>query len=278
MTLRSDLNNEIMDAGSAAEIDIAFSNGRKRRLVVTVAQAEELASKGINISSARWRGLAWSRRHVGGFFKWAAVLLVASLVIPAVTKQWSDRTQALRLKEGMITDISGAASDAFNSARDLASSSGSEKTKAVTRRKLLNSWIHQEGRIDPRFHVYFEGSPANESWKQYKDRFFEYIKLACCDRDRSDHVADLQSFVSKRTIKFRGATVGDFWTVLTAGPKPNSEAFAADYRLLGELLLARRGNLLVALRHSKPSGYSQGPQDLACDVLGPIRDVLGPIC
>jgi hypothetical protein len=212
MTLRSDLNNEPVDAGRAASIDVAFSDGRKRRLVVTVAQAEELASKGRNISSAARRGLAWFRRHVGGFFKWAAVLLVASLVIPAATKQWSDRTQALRLKEGMITDISGAASDAFNSARDLASSSGSGKTKAVTRRKLLCSWIHQEGRIDPRFHVYFEGSSANDSWKEYKDRFFEYIKLACCDSNRLQHVNDLRSFVSKRTIKFRGATLGDFWT------------------------------------------------------------------
>lgn len=274
---RSDYSDAVIDADSARSIDISLGDGRRRRLLVTAADVEEIASKGADISSSESRTLAWLRRHGPSVAKWGAAVLIAGLVIPAATKQWSDRTQALKLKEGMITAASSAVSDASHAANELVHSANPKEVRSLRRQTLLDSFVHRESILDPSFRVYFDGTQALSTWLKYRRIVYEYVALSCCDSEARNDVRDIHAFFSDHR-----SLVSDYppppykrgmpgvWAVLKAGSQPSPKAFATDYAWVGSVLISARGIVWDDLRTTKPQGFSQGPHDFACDVLGPI--------
>jgi hypothetical protein len=270
---RSDLSGEPIDGGSAVQIAVSFRDGRRQRLTVTSVEADELAGKGTDASSIWRRSRAWIRAHLSALLKWGAALLIASLVIPAATKQWSDRSKALELKNSIITSISQSTTSAVVSARELQTAPPSKKAASESA-KLLNAWVASEALIDPSLYLYFASTDAQATWLRFHNVVYDYIALACCDAKRHGDIDELQAFFADYPVRPRlqdsRLIDGDPWVVLRDGPEANPQAYSADYAWVGLQLLRERSRLLADLLDAKPRGFSQGPRDLICDSLGPL--------
>src|SRR4051812_11922852 len=104
----SDLSTEPIEGNAPVGITCTFEDGRRRMCTVTAAEAARLAEEGIDVTTRPrrvWLRLSGVGRLVRKLLPWAAGLLIGSLVLPAVTKQWSDRQGALALKQQLVGDI-----------------------------------------------------------------------------------------------------------------------------------------------------------------------------
>jgi hypothetical protein len=92
------------------------------------------------------------------FIRWFALLFVASLFVPALTKQWSDRQQELRIKEELATGISTIVAAAVYSAEAVEARAGAAQRES--RHNVIHQWLRDRASIEPRLVVYFGGSDA----------------------------------------------------------------------------------------------------------------------
>jgi hypothetical protein len=177
---RSDLSGSLIEADAKAEIVVRLADGRARRLTVTEAEADRLAGKGEPIGGIWRETRAYISRNWRPFAWWIFALIVASLLLPAATKQWTDRQAALDLKSSLFLKMSESSVHAVRSAH-LASQSAHEKEVRKGRGDALNIWIGAQSSLDPVFHIRFENTTMSDMWKEYRHVMYDYISLACCD-------------------------------------------------------------------------------------------------
>src|SRR5919108_3209422 len=96
---------------------------------------------------------------LGVVLKWVLGLFLASLILPALTKQWSDRQQVLNIEDSLITDVSRESVQAFTGAQRVPHLT---QHPNAARRKVLSTWSLGEAKLDPRFAVYFGDTAAEE--------------------------------------------------------------------------------------------------------------------
>lgn len=252
--------------GAATTLTIRLPDGRARELVVGAAEADALAARGRNPTSGRTRAL----RAAGGLgrklVKWLLVGVLAALVVPAITKQWTDRQKELELKKSLASDIGSSAYGAFADARALAYAPPRERTPE-RRLEVLGEWARGEGQIDGIFRVYFFPTPKHavtQRWIDFRDAMHTYLRLACCEDRRQSLLADLQRYLRGRgRLQSFAPSTKRRWHALWRGPREAKYADAYDW--LGLEVL--HGAPYRAIASSKPNGLSSGFRDWLRDVV-----------
>jgi hypothetical protein len=259
----SDLSGEHISGDAASRLTIVFPDGRRRQLRVQVREAEDLATKGLDVSR-RWQVATQSAgRGVRKLAKWALASLLAVLVVQAVTKQWSDRQKELELKRDLASDIGTSSFGAFADARTLAYFDP-EKRTPERRSAVLDNWVRDEGRIDGIFRAYLPrgNHEVTEQWIRFRDGLYEYLRLACCEDRRLQTMRRLRTYL--RNEGFSAALLPSArWEALSCGPPCAGYADAYDW--LGREVL--RGAPYRAVEEAEPDGFSSGFGDLVHDVI-----------
>ena len=219
--------------------------------------------------------LTWVWTRGRRFFRWFALLFIASLFVPAITKQWNDRKQELQVKEALLTDISTSSANAVYGAVE-ASGQTDERGQRGTRSELVFDWLRDRAAIDPRFRVYFDRSDAATHWfgrdqPDFRDAVLIYVHLACCDQDqRASRIEKLQNYLSAVGVKVDPSAAE--WSALACGPQEGCEVdptYRGRYQWLGNQLLAQRRLILRQLLAANGEGFSSGWRDFVGD-LNPV--------
>ena len=108
--MRSDLSGiELEGSNDPVPITVMFADGTRRDLTVSASEAANLKRGGSPASS--WHSWSRLRPPTSKLLVWGGALVVASLVIPAIVQQWTDRSKELELKNSLVTEISDSAAD-----------------------------------------------------------------------------------------------------------------------------------------------------------------------
>jgi hypothetical protein len=205
--------------------------------------------------------------------KWLVLVFIASLAIPALTRQWSDRQNELQVKQELWADIRKASAGAVYGAVRASRARGEDQRSA--RADLIFGWLQDRVAIEPRFDVYFDDSRAAKHWfgrdgaPSFRDAMLRYVHLACCDAAlRERHLTRLRQYLSASGREFQPSDT-EKWAVLSCGPQescPVDETYSATYQWLGNQLLDQRHKLLDQLLHANGEGYSTGWRDFITDL------------
>jgi hypothetical protein len=264
----SDVSGAPIEPDASASIVAVFEDGTRRRLTVRSAEATTLSQRGTDETTWLRRARAFLAANARKFVFWALALLVASLAIPAATKQLSDRQQATALKSEIITEISRASAEAFAESKHILESS----PKDVSERRLdaRKTWEVSQGELDGRYAAYFDrGGSARRAWYAYEGAVYNYISMLCCDAFIDEDVEILRKYVAGFAQRpFNGSE--DPWEILRCGDDRRCASafeFAEAHKWVGLALLRRRGTLLDELRVAQPEGFSSGWGDFLDDTI-----------
>ena len=198
------------------------------------------------------------------------LLFIASLFIPALTKQWNDRKQELDVKKVLLADVVRASTDALYGAQDVtAMTDASEQSKA--RADLYRAWLRSRSGVETPMLVYFDDSKAADHWRGrgelgLRNAVLIYVFMSCCDPHRKNHVATLKKYVDTPSRLPGG---GDPWDVLDCGPGEGctpAKNYAVAYRWLGNQLFAQQRVLRDQLIAANGAGFSTDWRDLVGDL------------
>jgi hypothetical protein len=203
------------------------------------------------------------------------LLFIASLFIPALTKQWNDRKQELQVKESLLTDISKTSANAVYAAVEASRPAGQLQPaqQKAARSVLVNDWLRGRAAIDPRFWVYFDDSDAATHWfgreqPDFRDAVLMYVHLACCDRElRASRIEKLQGYLEEAGVDVDPSA--DQWRVLACGPQEQCSVdptYSTAYQWLGNQLLYQRRLMLEQLLAANGEGFSTGWRDFIGDL------------
>jgi hypothetical protein len=225
--------------------------------------------------TARPGALGWLQTRGPRFARWLLLLFIASLFVPALTKQWNDRKQELDVKETLATDVSKVSANAVYGAVAALRLKGPEQKAAF--QNVQDTWLRDRAAIDPRFRVYFPHSQANRHWFQlgqdrgylgFRNAVYLYALLPCCDNGSlAKRLGRLRLYLGP-TVKYK--IDKDPWQVLVCGPhKPtctSGASYLARYRWLGNQILGKRQVLLDELLEANGAGFSSGYGDFVRDL------------
>jgi hypothetical protein len=216
-------------------------------------------------------GWAWTRGR--RFVRWFVLLFIASLIIPALTKQWNDRKQELEVKQRLLSDVVKATTDAVYGAQDISLQADPE-LQGQARSQLYGAWLRGRSTLETPMLVYFDPSDAADHWRGrgqlgLRNAVLVYIFMSCCDPHRAEHISMLQKYL-KTTARLPGG--GDPWVVLACGPGESctpAPNYQVAYRWLGNRILEQRLVLRDQLLAANGAGFSSGWRDFVDD-LNPI--------
>jgi hypothetical protein len=215
---------------------------------------------------------AFLSSHAPRFIRWLALLFVASLFVPALTKQWNDQKQELQIKEELATSISSIVAAAVYSAEAAEAQAGAGQRHS--RHNVIHQWLRDRATIEPRLVVYFGGSDAAKWWFSskgigYRNAVLVFAHLACCEgTQREVHIRWLRKFVGEGT----SSTRGDPWRALSCEPPRTcgDMKYSNAYLWLGNQLLYQRQPFLKDLLEANGSGFSTGWREFIHDLV-PLR-------
>jgi hypothetical protein len=294
--MKSDLSGNELGGGNApATITVRLPDGRQRELRVAVDEAAKLAGKGRAVP-------AWGRipglRPVGRLVKWAVVLFVASLLIPALTKQWTDRSKELETKSAIATKIGETSASTIDTIRylvgDVLPAASARKAQATalarakheghpvpkarrmnalaaarerkvelaTYNKLKNNWGRTSAVIESQLASYFPDSQLPQQWDTYATTVTNYLRLASsvCGDDRKTVLAAVDDYPYATLVQGdeRKALLSD----LSGDCAVKHRDFQASYFAVGDRLLNEEEVLVRTTVHGHAAGYSSGWRDL----------------
>jgi hypothetical protein len=226
------------------------------------------------------------RRLLLGIVKWAGALLLASLVIPAITTQWSDRQKEVALKDSLISQLTASTATAIENSGSLVfdETQGPAIAPIATLRSQFksigNDWNIQAFTLESQLHAYFpharlyhgQHSTFGHAFDTYNMRVQDYILLAyaLCPGDK------LRTKALRRLQIYLPIIKSVEWAALQeSGVHPpgndcwrRSTKFKDAYLIpLGLDLLRKRAALVDTILHSHATGYNVGFQDFLRQVL-----------
>lgn len=210
--------------------------------------------------------------------------LIASLVVPAATKQWSDRSGELALKKELVSQINTTVTKAvavtdcttrlqscFPEGRALKNMNASQDAKIeadVAYGKTLFEarvdWYAGNASITSVLDAYFAGTNAGHEWAQHAGAVSAFLRLSTdeCGKDRDKDTGYLQRYLPE--------TNANVWTLLQTNIGPDcqttSEEFEDGYQLLAHDLLAQTPRVTRAVINANTDGYSSGVGDFFRDL------------
>jgi hypothetical protein len=98
---RSGLSGEVVPESEVQEVTVSLADGQIRRIQITADEASRILRYGRNLSPW-WRRLAFGMRAPSAVL---VAAIIAGLVLPALTRQWSDRQREFDVKEALIQKI-----------------------------------------------------------------------------------------------------------------------------------------------------------------------------
>jgi hypothetical protein len=221
-----------------------------------------------------------------------AGLLAAGLLLPAATKQWSDRASELTLKKELLAQVNEATTETVLAADCFArlcmpelaplrtTDPDSDMGIADVDPELWNSalvaaarayeeipqqWTKSRAVVQGSMDAYFAGTEAARQWVAYAEAVDAYVGLpdiVCGDDDDPD----------LRALRTHLGTPDGFrWTDLSrAGLDPGCdhpvEVFEKAYTAAGQQVLAARERVTDAVIESRAAGYSDGLADFLRDL------------
>ena len=213
---------------------------------------------------------------------WAvAGFLIASLVLPAATKQWSDRSDELQLKRDLVSKITQDTTDLLTTAecvvsgctintwmlqRDPTGQILLEAQSELNRlaRDATAKWRTSTEVIDVLLRTYFPESELLSEWDQFSATIlaFERIGRAECGAAREADMALLRAELPH---------VGEgVWHDLVAGIGPDClttpSHWPPAYGYLALALLEHRQSLTDQIVRANAVGYSSGWRDVLDDL------------
>jgi hypothetical protein len=208
--------------------------------------------------------------------------LVASLVVPAATKQWSDRPQELSLKRDIITNITESSTDAILISECIVSLCLPEQVAlrgnpedrsrisdadAAGQRTLENnnrSWAKTGAVVHALLEAYFPDGQVDTQWDGFSRAIASYLRLASseCQEARDRDMAVLQGYLSNVEPAVWDDLLRDLNS--TCGNTPYH--FMVAYYTVGDELLKKRDYITRKIMEENPLGYSGGLGDFVRDL------------
>jgi hypothetical protein len=269
---KSDVSGAPIEPDAPETVVAVFPDGTRRRLTVTSAEATTLRKRGTDETTWLGRARAFLTAKGGKLLFWALGLFVASLAIPAATRQLEDHQHATTLKGEIISAISKGSAEAFAESKNILEADQND----LPQRRLdaRKAWEVTQAEVDARYAVYFDKhDPARRAWSGYRDAVYTYVSTLCCDRFLDKDVALLRDYLAGLEQRpFEGSK--DPWEVLRCGDDrrcATATEFAEAHKWLGLALLRKRGAVLDELRRAEPEGFSRGWGDFVDDVI-PVGD------
>jgi hypothetical protein len=177
--------------------------------------------------------------------------LVASWLIPSLTRQWQDHQKALEIKSGLVGEMSEASSEAVATAGAIAGGLyQAASTDALTTQRAFNdavrNWAVRSAVVGSRLEAYFPRAAVGPAWRRFSTAVADYLQLAAKPNgSRAGRVGELRAVVPDDP-RIR-------WQVLT---RTNTGAsFQRSYAALGQSLLDVRDALVQRVLDRSPSGF-----------------------
>lgn len=285
---RSALSGQEIPEGNETRVTVSFEDGTSRDVVVSAGEAEELRSKGRDVSP--W--YAHVARRIAKPGAWVLGVALTSLLIPAITKQWADRPEELQLRIALIDQIGQSAARTINSARFIVSDNLpkaqvrqvecgrnedsvkchqaiNEESEQEQDRQIQakNEWLERGAVVESQLAAYFPGTELAREGKAYINAVRIYLFLAgdVCGEKREDG--------TRKLLRYFGEDPDDpKWGSLELAraeceQKSENLEFREVYGPMGDRLLNRRLDLLTLLNQSDAEGFSVGFADFVRDAL-----------
>ena len=210
--------------------------------------------------------------------------LIASLVVPAATKQWADRAGELALKKELvsqinttvtkavaITDCTARLATCFPEGRSLRDPAATQDSRAEADvaygRALFESkteWAAGSTSISSVVQAYFASTPIDAAWTEHRQAVSAFLRLSSseCGAARDADTELLRGYLP--------GTGEDTWTLLGTDIgvdcQGTSIEFESGYATLAQDLLNTTPRLTQALVQSNAEGYSNGLGDFVGDL------------
>jgi hypothetical protein len=183
--------------------------------------------------------------------------VVASLLIPALTRVWQDRPKELALKRSLVEQISKSATDAVDEAKFYLFAKrggGVERANSVEIR-MARRWQLESSIVTAQLTTYFRRSTVLREWKTYIEAVHAYeFASAFYGLRASDAGTDfLRDYFADRRFP-HDPTTHRVWRRFVSDPT----SFAALSSTLPILLLAERDELASQVVETPASGFSHG--------------------
>jgi hypothetical protein len=291
---RSDLSGEEFEEGKAARVTVTLEDGTTRELRTSEEEAQSLAGKGREAS-------AWYvhlGRRIARPGAWVLGIAVTSLLLPAVTKQWSDRPKEVELRISLVDQVAQLAASTINTARfivadtlpeathrrfvcDKALETGDpevqqrcedleeEEFKAEQKAHIdaKTSWIQRGAVLESQLIAYFPGTELAREGKRYVDavRIYLFLASGICDTKREIATNKLLGYLGEDREADEWAPL--YLSGTECEEKSANLEFREVYGPLGDRMLAERLGLLLLLNESDAVGFSSGLDDFISDAL-----------
>jgi hypothetical protein len=176
--------------------------------------------------------------------------VLASLVLPAVTRVWQDRPDELALKQVVVERISQRATATIARGESLASSG----VASVDASEAQQNWEVDAAGISSQLSTYFRDSPAATQWPHFEDAVSEFLFYGAAVDAGAQPV---RARLNKLGEIFRHTNFTDpVAERLRLGFVKLPTAFGQD--AVVELLAAWKDKLQIDVLDSNASGFSHG--------------------
>jgi hypothetical protein len=237
---------------------------------------------------------------------WIATILVGSLLVPAITKQWSDRPRELEIKTTLVREISELTTDTVTAqvteiyggtptarlleVRRAALNKGSKSDKAEAQKRFdaafdakvketqtiyaqkYSAWKTKGAAIRAQLSAYFSGTHLDRDWDALDTAVisFMYLGLGTCG-NRSGVVKNVRGYLASDQTS---ASIR--WPLLEKSYYSdsgcyvgidNAVRFQSTYEYVGGRLILKQQQILDSIMKANMVGFSRGWNDLVSDVI-----------
>lgn len=236
---------------------------------------------------------------------WIVTIVVGSLLVPAITKQWSDRPRELEIKTTLVREISELTTDTITApvlevfestpaARlvqwrkailDKASKADKaeahkqwqaavdakvKETQTVYDQKY-STWKNKGAAIKAQLSAYFSETQLASSWEALETAVLSFLRLSSADCNRSDDVKNVRSYLASDQ-----ASANVQWPLFERAYYSDSQCYVGDakavgfryaYNYVGSRIIIKQQQILDSIMKSDMVGFSRGWHDLVKDII-----------
>jgi hypothetical protein len=198
--------------------------------------------------------------------------VLASLLLPAITRVWQDRPRELELKRELVKRISRIATETVENGNRFARFAETFETRGERNaflNRALHGWRVESSIIDSELTTYFHGTPLPDRWEAFVravDTFLEYEAYDAWLTGPGKHARDREEDEATRRLDlvtlvthFRSMRFSDTDNESTRQTFVQSSDQPRVVRnALPRLLLAERDQLETQIVESAAAGFSHG--------------------
>jgi hypothetical protein len=228
------------------------------------------------------RNIATARHQLRRFGIPVLGFLIASLLLPALTKQWSDRSGELDLKNDLLTSVNQTTTDAVLASdclnqfclpelapfRSLAEDTTVEDldpelwnnaliSASKFRIDFTREWQKSQAVTQGVFDSCFPSTVAHERWAEYAAAVDAYLEV------RTQNCGETESTEISNLRRYLGTAGQGSWADISSC---DTNLRDTAYTRIGEDLLHARERVTTAVIESNAAGYSSGFADLLRDL------------